>query len=162
MQKKLNLSIKYREGFRPFAPVCRIEKAPYYFNLDIPSPYMLLTRPLGARFCKELPEGYPHWGIREKLEVIRSSFPSITHVDLSCRIQTVTEESNPLLWQLLYEFESLTGEGLLINTSFNVRDEPIVCSPEDAIHCFMHTEMDMLVMDNFVFYKGDQPQPADG
>ncbi|HVV02939.1 MAG TPA: carbamoyltransferase N-terminal domain-containing protein [Puia sp.] len=156
MQRKLNLSIKYREGFRPFAPVCRVENARRYFNLDIPSPYMLLTRPLAERFCLPLPEGYGGLGIREKLDVVRSSFPSITHVDLSCRVQTVTEGSNPRLWQLLKAFEELTGEGLLINTSFNVRDEPIVCSPEDAIHCFMHTEMDVLVMDNFVIYKEDQ------
>ncbi|HVU57011.1 MAG TPA: carbamoyltransferase [Puia sp.] len=159
MQRKLNLSIKYREGFRPFAPVCRVENARRYFNLEIPSPYMLLTRTLAANFCAPLPEGYRQLGIREKLEVVRSSFPSITHVDLSCRVQTVTEDSNPRLWRLLKAFEDLTGEGLLINTSFNVRDEPIVCSPEDAIHCFMHTEMDMLVMDNFVIYKGDRVLP---
>jgi carbamoyltransferase len=156
MQRKLNLSIKYREGFRPFAPVCRVENARRYFNLEIPSPYMLLTRPLAERFCLPLPEGYGGLGIREKLDVVRSCFPSITHVDLSCRVQTVTEGSNPRLWQLLKTYEELTGEGLLINTSFNVRDEPIVCNPEDAIHCFMHTEMDVLVMENFVIYKEDQ------
>lgn len=162
MQRKLNLSIKYREGFRPFAPVCRAENARRYFNLDVPSPYMLLTRPLAANFCLSLPEGYGRLGIREKLEVARSSFPSITHVDLSCRVQTVTEGSNPRLWQLLKTFEELTGEGLLINTSFNVRDEPIVCNPEDAIHCFMHTEMDMLVMGNFLIYKDDKALPGGG
>ena len=158
MQRKLNLSIKYREGFRPFAPVCRVENARRYFNLEIPSPYMLLTRPLAASFCLPLPEGYASLNIREKLDTVRSSFPSITHVDLSCRVQTVTEGSNPTLWQLLKTFEALTGEGILINTSFNIRDEPIVCSPEDAIRCFMHTEMDVLVMDNFVIYKEDQAE----
>ncbi|HEY4207836.1 MAG TPA: carbamoyltransferase [Puia sp.] len=156
MQRKLNLSIKYREGFRPFAPVCRVENARRYFNLDVPSPYMLLTRQLAANFCLPLPEGYERLGVREKLDVLRSVFPSITHVDLSCRVQTVTEKSNPPLWRLLKSFEELTGEGLLINTSFNVRDEPIVCSPEDALHCFMHTEMDVLVMENLLIYKEDQ------
>lgn len=156
MQRKLNLSIKYREGFRPFAPVCRVENAGRYFNLDVPSPYMLLTRPLAGRFCLPLPEGYASLNIREKLDTVRSTFPSITHVDLSCRVQTVTKGSNPRLWQLLKVFEELTGEGLLINTSFNVRDEPIVCSAEDAIHCFMHTKMDILVMENFLIYKEDQ------
>ncbi|HEY8971403.1 MAG TPA: carbamoyltransferase N-terminal domain-containing protein, partial [Puia sp.] len=107
MQRKLNLSIKYREGFRPFAPVCRVENAQRYFNLEIPSPYMLLTRPLAERFCLPLPEGYGRLGIREKLDTVRSSFPSITHVDLSCRVQTVTEKSNPRLWQLLKTYEEL-------------------------------------------------------
>jgi len=92
----------------------------------------------------------------EKLDVVRSKFPAITHVDLSCRIQTVTRESNFLFWQLLNAFESLTGEGMLINTSFNVRGEPIVCNPDEAYGCFMNTEMDMLVINNFVFLKSDQ------
>src|SRR5258706_384218 len=94
--------------------------------------------------------------MREKLEVVRIKFPAITHVDLSCRIQTVTRESNFLFWQLLNAFESLTGEAMLINTSFNVRGEPIVCNPEEAYSCFMNTEMDMLVINNFVFLKSDQ------
>lgn len=158
MQRKLNLSIKYREGFRPFAPVCRLEHAKRYFGLEVPSPYMLLTRQLCSEFWKTLPEGYAALGMREKLDVVRSVFPSVTHVDLSCRVQTVTAESNPKLWRLLCIFESLTGEGLLVNTSFNVRDEPIVCGPEEAYHCFMHTEMDMLVMDHLVLFKEDQPK----
>lgn len=161
MQKKLNLSIKYRESFRPFAPVCAIEKANTYFSLDVASPYMLLTRPLNKEFCEPLPDNYTDLPIREKLEVVRSKFPAITHVDLSCRVQTVSEGSNSLFWQLLNTFESLTGEGLLINTSFNVRGEPIVCNPEEAYDCFMNTEMDMLVINNFVFLKKDQPVRAD-
>jgi carbamoyltransferase len=153
MQRKLNLSIKYRESFRPFAPVCTLERAKDYFNLDVASPYMLLTRPLNAGLCEPLPEGYSGLQVREKLEVVRSKFPSITHVDLSCRVQTVSRESNALFWQLLKAFESLTGEAMLINTSFNVRGEPIVCNPEEAYHCYMNTEMDMLIINNFVFLK---------
>jgi carbamoyltransferase len=114
---------------------------------------MLLTRPLNAGLCEPLPEGYSGLPVREKLEVVRSKFPSITHVDLSCRVQTVSRESNGLFWQLLKAFESLTGEAMLINTSFNVRGEPIVCNPEEAYHCYMNTEMDMLVINNFVFLK---------
>lgn len=160
MQRKLNLSIKYRESFRPFAPVCTIEKAKYYFNLEVASPYMLLTRPLSSELLVPLPEEYHRLPMREKLEVVRSKYPAITHVDLSCRVQTVSSDSNFLFWELLKAFESLTGVGMLINTSFNVRGEPIVCSPDEAYHCFMNTEIDMLVMNNFVFLKADQKQQA--
>ncbi len=156
MQRKLNLSIKYRENFRPFAPVCTLEKAPCYFDLETESPYMLLTRPLSRALCEPLPADYHRLPMREKLEVVRSKFPAITHVDLSCRVQTVTRESNFLFWQLLKAFEAVTGEAMLINTSFNVRGEPIVCNPDEAIHCFMNTEMDMLVINNIVFLKRDQ------
>jgi carbamoyltransferase len=160
MQRKLNLSIKYRESFRPFAPACTIEKAKYYFNLDIASPYMLLTRLLNKELWKPLPEDYRRLPMQEKLDVVRSKFPAITHVDLSCRVQTVSREGNPLFWQLLNTFEALTDEGMLINTSFNVRGEPIVCNPEEAYDCFMNTEMDILVINDFVFLKKDQPAPA--
>jgi carbamoyltransferase len=153
MQRKLNLSIKNREGFRPFAPVCAAEQAERYLERPVYSPYMLLTRRLKAEFYKPLPEGYAHLGMKEKLAVVRSSFPAITHVDGSCRVQTVRADANPRLWGLLAAFERLTGEGMLINTSFNVRDEPIVCSPAEAFACFKHTAMDLLVMDNMIIFK---------
>ena len=157
MQKKLNLSIKYRESFRPFAPVCTLEKGAYYFDMKGASPYMLLTRMFNKAFYKALPEGYRHFAMKEKLEVVRSKFPSVTHVDLSCRVQTVASKDNPVLWQLLTAFEALTGDGILINTSFNVRGEPIVCSPEEAYHCFLNTEIDVLVLNNIIIYKKDIP-----
>jgi carbamoyltransferase len=157
MQRKLNLSIKYREGFRPFAPACTLERAEYYFGLRAPSPYMLLTRPLNPELCEPLPEGYQGLPMREKLDLVRSRFPSITHVDLSCRVQTVSPETNPLFWRLLKAFEGLTGEAMLINTSFNIRDEPIVCTPQQAYDCFLRTEMDILVVGHTLYQKEDQP-----
>ncbi|MDR3714807.1 MAG: carbamoyltransferase N-terminal domain-containing protein [Puia sp.] len=156
MQRKLNLHIKYREGFRPFAPVCLEEKARDYFGLAVPSPYMLLTRPLNKNFRKALPDGYPQLTVMEKLNVVRSLFPAITHVDFSSRVQTVSRKSNSRLWGLLKAFESLTGNGMLINTSFNVRGEPVVCTPEEAYRCFKSTEMDILVLDNIIIFKHEQ------
>ncbi len=153
MQRKLNLSIKNREGFRPFAPVVAAESAGRYFENAVHSPYMLLTRKLAAGFYKTLPSGYAQLGMQEKLAVVRSAFPAITHVDGSCRVQTVEADANPRLWTLLAAFERLTGEGMLINTSFNVRDEPIVCSPAEALACFTATSMDVLVMDNIIIFK---------
>jgi carbamoyltransferase len=158
MQKKLNLKIKYRESFRPFAPVCKIETAGKYFDLQTASPYMLFTALIKKEWQCEIPAGYAEYSIMEKLETIRSKLPAITHVDFSCRVQTITKETNSLLWELLDVFESITGHGVLINTSFNVRGEPIVCTPEDAYHCFMNTEMDVLVIDKFIFYKWEQPE----
>ena len=157
MQKKLNLSIKYRESFRPFAPVCTLERADDYMERGGESPYMLLTDRLKGHLYHALPEGYSGLGMMDKLAVDRSRFPAITHVDLSCRWQTVTGESNPRLWQLLNAFEALTGDGVLINTSLNVRGEPIVCHPAEAYACLMNTEMDMLVLDNIIIFKKDQP-----
>jgi carbamoyltransferase len=153
MQRRLNLSIKNREGFRPFAPVCAAEQAGRYLARPVYSPYMLLTRQLNAEFYKPLPDGYAHFGMKEKLAVVRSAFPAITHVDGSCRVQTLAADANPRLWGLLAAFERLTGEGMLINTSFNVRDEPIVCSPGEAYACFSQTAMDVLVMDNIIIFK---------
>jgi carbamoyltransferase len=153
MQRKLNLSIKNREGFRPFAPVIAAEKAAHYLEKPVFSPYMLLTRLLKAAFYKPLPDGYSQLGMKEKLAVVRSAFPAITHVDGSCRVQTVEASANARLWALLAAFERLTGEGVLINTSFNVRDEPIVCSPQEAYACFSKTAMDVLVMDNIIIFK---------
>jgi carbamoyltransferase len=156
MQKRLNLSIKYRESFRPFAPVCRIERAADYTQRGGESPYMLLTDRLKGNLYHALPEGYNRLEMMDKLAVARSRFPAITHVDLSSRWQTVTREANPRLWQLLKVFEALTGDGVLINTSLNVRGEPIVCSPGEAYDCLMGTEMDLLVLNNIIIFKRDQ------
>jgi len=157
MQEKLNLSIKYRESFRPFAPVCTLERADDYMERGGESPYMLLTDRLKAHLYHPLPEGYSGLGLMDKLAVEKSRFPAITHVDLSSRWQTVTRESNPRLWQLLNAFDALTGDGVLINTSLNVRGEPIVCHPAEAYACLMDTDMDVLVLDNIIIFKKDQP-----
>ena len=161
MQRRLNLSIKFREDFRPFAPICREEKAGDYIEGGMISPYMLLTARLAAKWYCPLPEGYQKMGMAEKLAVVRSRFPAITHVDGSARWQTVSKETNSGLWQLLEAFEALTGEGVLINTSMNVRGEPIVCTPEEAVACFMGTGMDVLVLENMVIFKKDQTAAAE-
>ncbi len=157
MQSVMNLKIKYRESFRPFAPSVRAERVADYFELGCESPYMLMVAPVReALRIPMTPEQHALFGI-EKLNVARSTLPSVTHVDYSARIQTVHEETNPRYHQLLGEFEALTGCGVLVNTSFNVRGEPIVCSPEDAYRCFMRTEMDYLVLENHVLAKTGQP-----
>jgi carbamoyltransferase len=158
MQKKLNLKIKYRESFRPFAPSVNIEDSKEYFDLETPSPYMLLVRQVNKKRHKKLPDNYHNLSVREKLYHLRSDLPAITHIDFSARIQTVHKETNPGYWTLINEFKKLTGYGVIINTSFNVRGEPIVCTPEDAYRCFMRTEMDYLVIGSFLFRKSDQPQ----
>jgi len=155
MQKKLNLSIKYRESFRPFAPVVLREKASEYFELDAESPYMLITAPV--KESRRRPNEQSLNGI-DLLYALRSEIPAVTHVDYSARVQTVDENRNPQLWLLLKTFENLTGTPLLVNTSFNVRGEPPVESPADAYHCFMSTEMDALVLENFVMLKSEQPE----
>jgi carbamoyltransferase len=158
-QKKLNLQIKYRESFRPFAPSVLEEDASNYFDLaNSTSPYMLLVQQVAAEQLKELPKGYENLPLKEKLYVVRSSIPSITHVDCSARIQTVSRKTNPRYHALISAFKKLTGVGLVVNTSFNVRGEPIVCTPEDAYRCFMRTEMDVLVLGNFLFLKEEQPE----
>lgn len=157
MQKKLNLKIKYREGFRPFAPSVLAEDASEYFDLNIDSPYMLLTALVNEKRRNKLPDNYhtlPFW---DKLYYKRSDVPSITHLDFSARIQTVHKETNARFWQLIRDFKELTGCGLVVNTSFNVRGEPIVCTPDDAYRCFMFTEMDYLVINDFVYRKTEQP-----
>ncbi len=156
MQKKLNLKIKYRESFRPFAPSVLEEGASKYFELDMPSPYMLLVQPVRRELWTDLPENYHSLPLMEKLYFQRSSLPAITHIDRSARIQTVNQNSNRRYWQLLTKFKAFTGCGVLVNTSFNVRGEPIVCTPEDAFQCFMRTEMDYLVIGNFLFDKREQ------
>jgi len=161
MQKKLNLKIKYREGFRPFAPSVIEECIPEFFDLDRPSPYMLLVAPVKAERRNPLPEGYHDLPLYDRLYHLRSDVPSITHIDYSARIQSVNKEVHPKYWQLIDTFRQKTGYGVIVNTSFNVRGEPIVCSPEDAYRCFMGTEMDYLVMGDFLFKKEEQPHYAD-
>jgi len=157
MQSIMNLKIKFRESFRPFAPSVLREHVSDYFDLDCDSPYMLIVAPVNeARRIKMTDEQQRLFGI-EKLNVLRSDLPSITHVDYSARIQTVHAETNPLYHALLTRFRDLTGCPVLVNTSFNVRGEPIVCTPKDAYLCFMRTEMDTLVLGSFVLDKAKQP-----
>jgi carbamoyltransferase len=158
MQKKLNVKIKYRESFRPFAPSVLAEDCKEYFDHDTTSPYMLLVQPVRETRRKSLPEGYDSFSLKDKLYHLRSDMPAITHIDFSARIQTVHNETNPKYYELVQEFKKLTGYGVVVNTSFNVRGEPIICTPEDAYRCFMRTEMDYLVVGNFVFEKNQQPQ----
>lgn len=157
MQKKLNLKIKYREGFRPFAPSVLAESCNDFFDLDIDSPYMLLVAPVKENRRHNLPNNFHDMNLWEKLYCKRSDVQSITHLDFSARIQTVHKETNPKYWALINEFKNQTGYGLVVNTSFNVRGEPIVCSPFDAYRCFMSTEMDYLVINNFIYSKTEQP-----
>jgi carbamoyltransferase len=161
MQKKLNLKIKYREGFRPFAPSVLEEDIGEYFDLDRESPYMLLVAPIREGRKIPLPEGYNEQPLYERLYFLRSDLPAITHIDYSARIQSVSKETNPRYWELINEFKKQTGYGVIVNTSFNVRGEPIVCTPDDAYRCFMRTEMDYLVVGNFLLDKKDQPALAE-
>jgi carbamoyltransferase len=157
MQKKMNIKIKFREGFRPFAPSVLAEKASDWFELDRPSPYMLLVADVKKNRRREMSASEKElWGI-DKLNVVRSQIPAVTHIDYTARIQTVSPENNPLYHKLLEEFDSQTGCPVLVNTSFNVRGEPIVCSPEDAYRCFMRTDLDVLVMGRHVLNKEGQP-----
>ncbi len=157
MQKRLNLKIKYREGFRPFAPSVLAEETPTYFDLAGPSPYMLLVAPVKEAHRRALPEGYLKLDLFDRLYVLRSDLPAITHVDFSARIQTVHRQTNERYWLLIKAFQDLTDCAVIVNTSFNVRGEPIVCTPEDAYRCFRRTEMDYLVLGDFLFDKQEQP-----
>jgi carbamoyltransferase len=157
-QTRMNLKIKYRESFRPFAPSVLEECRQDYFQLDVDSPYMLLVaETIPAIRTTDAGENRDLFGI-EKLREVRSSIPAVTHVDHSARVQTVHRDTNPRYHELLTAFKALTGCGVMVNTSFNVRGEPIVCTPEDAYACFMRTEMDALVMGNFLLLKKDQPE----
>ena len=161
MQKKMNLKIKYREGFRPFAPTVLEEDIGTYFDLDRPSPYMLLVIPVKDARRKPLPAGYDDLELYDRLYHLRSDVPAITHIDYSARIQSVRKDTNPRYWTLINEFKKQTGYGVIVNTSFNVRGEPIVCSPEHAYRCFMRTEMDYLVIGDYLFDKSLQPKFED-
>jgi len=158
MQKKLNLKIKYRESFRPFAPSVLYEDVGKYFEMSNPSPYMLLVADVAKNRRKPLPAEYHKMPLRDKLYFLRSDIPAITHLDYSARLQTVHRETNPLYHKLISAFKNLTGYGVIVNTSFNVRGEPIVMTPKDAYKCFMRTEMDVLVMGNYIFEKSKQPK----
>lgn len=157
MQKKLNLKIKYREGFRPFAPSVLAEDCAQYFDLNTSSPYMLLVAPVLESRRLPKPDNYQQMTLWERLYAKRSDIQSVTHLDYSARIQTVHADTNPKYHGLISAFKQKTNYGLVVNTSFNVRGEPVVCTPEDAFRCFMGTEMDVLVLNSFVFYKTDQP-----
>lgn len=155
MQSKLNLKIKYRESFRPFAPSVLVEKISEYFDLDRPSPYMLMVAPVNNEIRYEVAEH--HDDILREVSQVRSTIPAVTHVDYSARIQSVSERDNKKYYDLINKFYELSGCAVLVNTSFNVRGEPIVCTPADAYECFMRTEMDVLVIDNYILYKEEQP-----
>ena len=158
MQKKLNLKIKYRESFRPFAPSILAEDRKDFFDLAADSPYMLLVADIAASKKAKLPANYFDLPLMERLYIHRSDIPAATHIDFSARVQTVHQDTNPRYWNLLKAFKQLTGVGVLINTSFNVRGEPIVCTPEDAYRCFMRTEMDYLVIGDYLYDKTTQPE----
>jgi carbamoyltransferase len=158
MQSHMNLKIKFRESFRPFAPSVKAERAADYFDLDGPSPYMLLVAPVREDLRIPMSQEQERLFGIDKLNIPRSSIPAVTHVDYSARVQTVHRETNPKFHALLDAFEQRTGCPVLVNTSFNVRGEPIVCTPEDAYHCFMRTGIDYLVLENCLLAKGDQPQ----
>jgi carbamoyltransferase len=160
-QSVMNLKIKYRESFRPFAPTVLEENVSEYFEIDRPSPYMLLVADVREerRFLQPSADGM---GLLERLKNKRSDIPAVTHLDYSARIQTVNRNDKPDYHKVIAEFEKLTGCAVIVNTSFNVRGEPIICTPEDAYKCFMRTEMDVLVMEDFILFKEEQPQWKEG
>lgn len=155
-QSVMNLKIKYRESFRPFAPSVLEEKVSEYFEIDRPSPYMLLVAKVQE--CRQFPQPSEEGkSILERLKNRRSDIPAVTHLDYSARVQTVNHNDKPDYHEIILEFEKITGYAVLVNTSFNVRGEPIVCTPEDAYRCFMRTEMDVLVMEDYILFKEEQP-----
>ena len=158
MQSTMNLKIKYRESFRPFAPSVLEEEVSSQFEMTAKSPYMLLVAPVRQELRKQMTEQQQQLFGIEKLNVPRSSIPAITHVDYSARVQTVSRETNPRYYNLIAAFRRRTGCPTIVNTSFNVRGEPIVCSPQDAYRCFMRTEMDVLVLENQLLLKQEQAQ----
>lgn len=158
IQKVLNLKIKFREGFRPFAPSVLEEDISHYYTTNVLSPYMLFVASLKEELRNPEPENYPDFNLYDRLYHNRSGIPAVTHIDYSSRIQTVSKEANPKFWQLITDFKKITGCGMLVNTSFNVRGEPIVCTPQDAYLDFMRTEMDYLVIGNYLLDKKKQKQ----
>lgn len=153
MQSTLNMKIKFREGFRPFAPVVCEEDYDEYFNPGKKSLYMLFTSTVKKSLRKDLPEDFPEYSLEKKRKFIKSDFPGVTHIDFSARVQVTSKNLNPVLWNLIQSYKKLTGIGLLINTSFNVKDEPIVNTPEDAYLCFVKSGMDVLVLENYLIEK---------
>jgi carbamoyltransferase len=160
MQELMNLKIKFRESFRPFAPTVIAERVSDFFDIDRESPYMLLTAPVKDRIRRPVSEDDEKLSGTDKLRVVRSSIPAVTHVDCSARLQTVNAEDNPIYHRMIAKFDELYRCPVIINTSFNVRGEPIVCSPEDAYKCFMRTNMDYLLLGSFLLEKKDQ-KPLD-
>jgi carbamoyltransferase len=161
IQSVMNLKIKYRESFRPFAPSVLEEKVSEYFNTDRASPYMLLVATVRKERCLPQPSR-DGLSMLERLKTKRSDIPAVTHLDYSARLQTVNQRDKPDYHKVISEFENLTGCAVVVNTSFNVRGEPIVCTPEDAYRCFMRTEMDVLVIENLILLKGEQPPWKEG
>lgn len=153
MQLHLNLKIKNRESFRPFAPAVLEEDASSIFEIRGSSPYMLEVYNVKKEFLTDIPDNYNTFSLKEKLYFTKSSIPAVTHVDFTARLQTVNKTQHPLFWKLINEFKILTGCSMLINTSFNIKDEPIVCTPQDAYNCFMKTGMDVLVLGKYIFFK---------
>jgi carbamoyltransferase len=160
-QSVMNIKIKYRESFRPFAPTVLEEKASEYFDIDSPSPYMLLVAKVQEKRCCPQPS-QDGKSILERLKAKRSDIPAVTHLDYSARLQTVNQDDKPDYHAVISEFERLTGCPVIVNTSFNVRGEPIICTPEDAYRCFMRTEMDVLVIEDCILYKEEQPPWKEG
>ena len=161
MQSVMNLKIKFRESFRPFAPAVLREHVSEDFELDRDSPYMLLVADVVKSRRVETPESARSlWGI-DQLNVPRSDVPAVTHVDYSARVQTVRRETNPLFYDIISAFYRRTGCPVVVNTSFNVRGEPVVCTPEDAYRCFMRTDMDVLVLESYILQKATQAPVAD-
>ena len=156
MQRLLNLKVKYRESFRPFAPAILREDLTDWFELDSDSPYMLMVAPVKQSLRRQMTEDEERLFGIEKLNVARSSIPAVTHVDYSARIQTVHADTNPRFYGLLQTFKERTGCPVLVNTSFNVRGEPIVCTPEDAFRCFMGTDIELLAIGNCLLQKEEQ------
>jgi carbamoyltransferase len=158
MQKKMNLKIKYRESFRPFAPAILEEDIADYCQYPAHSPYMLLVMPVLEERCHKLPADAVNGNMYDRLYFERSDIPAVTHIDYSARVQTVSKKTNKRFWKVISEFKQLTGYGIIINTSFNVRGEPIVRSPFDAFRCFMNSELDFLVLNNYMFDKRQMDQ----
>lgn len=158
MQSVMNIKIKFRESFRPFAPSVLAEDVSEYFDLDRSSPYMLIVADVKKEHRRALSDEQNNLFGVEKLLVARSSLPAITHVDYSARVQTIHRDTNPRYHELVRQFKLQTGCSVVVNTSFNVRGEPIVCSPTDAYRCFMRTNMDCLVVENYLLFKKDQPK----
>ena len=156
MQKQLNLKVKFRESFRPFAPAILKEKVQDYFQINCESPYMLFVSEINEKIKKKMTDAEENLFGINKLNIIRSNIPSVTHVDYSARIQTVSQQTNPIFYKLIQRFYEITNCPILINTSFNVRGEPIVCSVDDAFNCFMGTNLDILVCGNIILYKEHQ------
>ena len=158
MQVNLNLKIKYRESFRPFAPTVLAEKAKEYFELEGESPYMLIVAPVKESRRKPLQEDVTKEDLLPIVRQQRSDIPAVTHVDYSARIQTIRREDHPHYYEVIERFEQRTGYAVIVNTSFNVRGEPVVCTPYDAYRCFMRTEMDVLILGNCLLTKAEQPE----